>query len=361
MTTSTKQSNPAFSDNMAGIFEASLDLSAANKEHTVTLERVWPKALLIDPAIQRGVQKGEVNKIVSKFNPYAVGVITLSARPNDHGGEDYYVVDGQQRREASILADYAGQFMALVHRNLTLAEEAQLFLDLNFRRAVSAWDQFKNRVMAGEPQALAINEVLQITQVPVGTNKGFMAVSTADKIIREAEGRARLMWALQTIAAGYDMDGNGKCYDGRVIDGFAILYRWHGTRLNEKRLIERIRETGDGIKGLLGLAHTLQKVMGSNISVAVAQALVTTYNKGTHENSRNGMKLAPITARAPHKPVAPTQRTEGESPVFQTEDEPAEAGSKSNNMRTKYDRRPAPAGGPDINDDELDGVVDNDA
>lgn len=293
-------------------------LQENNSARSITIELVKPKSLLLDPAIQRGEQKGEVNAIADGFRADATGAVIVSARPKARGnGEDYFLVDGQQRRASALAAEYTGDFLAIVYRGLTLEEEAALFLAYNFRRAVSAWDKYKARVTAGEELALAVKEVLDLTAVPVG-GKGFVAIAAADKIMKEKNGRARLIWALNTISEAYNRDENGRCYAGNVIDGFAIFFAWHGARANTARLVTKLVEHGD-VSDLISLAHTHKRINGGSLPLAIAQALITIYNKNTHSDARNGHRLSPITSRFPSKAnQVPTQR--GKAAVVETVD-----------------------------------------
>lgn len=300
-------------------------LTDHNSSTSIALELVYPKNLLLDHEIQRSEQKGEVNAIAGNFRADATGAVIVSARPKARGtGEDYYLVDGQQRRAAALAAGYDKQFLAIVYRGLTFEQEAELFLAYNYRRAVSAWDKYKARVSAQEPLAMAVKEVLDLTAVPVGGSKGFQAISTADKIIQEKNGRARLIWGLNTISEAYAGEGTdgstGNPYAGQVIDGFAIFFAWHGARANTNRLVTKLKEHGD-VKDLLSLAHTHQRINGGSTSLALAQALVTIYNKNTHSDARNGHRLSPITSRIPSKSqTVPAQRATKVEEISAVED-----------------------------------------
>ena len=99
--------------------------------------------LTVDPVVQRTrLSEPKVRKIFANFNPDALGVITVSLRKD----LTYVVLDGMHRVEAvRRLTDNTGTMAAHVLEGLSLAEEAEIFLDLNFSPGVDV--KYAERVL----------------------------------------------------------------------------------------------------------------------------------------------------------------------------------------------------------------------
>lgn len=279
------------------IAKVNQEFRATNPDHRVVLEWVDYKTLEIDPEIQRDEEAGEITHIVNNFNPAALGTLTISARIDEAGQKRLFVVDGQQRQAALTQLDYPRQVRALVHYNLTVEEEAALFLQLNYRRAVGAWNQFKARRKAKDSQALAIWALLQELGIPTGGSKGFTAIGTADKIYRQTDGADRLAWALRMVRDIYDSMGEGGCYDGRVIEAFSMVYAHYGKvlrRKDEEDLMAKLSAVGGGIKSLIGHGQTIKLVNGGHISTGIANAILDRFNKFKRGQAKNGTRLPHI-------------------------------------------------------------------
>lgn len=272
----TSKTRPATADEIAH----ELAEKTSNPDHRVVLEWVNPSELYVDAEIQRDEQLREVNRIMSKFNPNALGTIILSARYDQQGRKRLFIIDGLQRVSVVKRLDRTDDLRALVHYGLTVEEEAELFLTYNFRQAVNAWDQFKARRRAHEQQALDIWNMLKTLNIMVGSSRGFQAIGTADKIYGQKDGPARLFWALKMVRDIYDPDGEAGCYDGRLIEAFSMLYAHYGPRfIDEGNLKGKLLAHGGGWKGLIGAGQTNKQVNGGHIATGIANAILNVYNK----------------------------------------------------------------------------------
>lgn len=271
-----------------------------NPDHKVILEYVNLNELEIDPDIQRGIETPEVNHIVANFNPAALGAITVSARYNDQGVRKLYVVDGQQRTEASKRVNFDEPLRAFVHYGLSKKEEAQLFLDLNYRRSVNAWSKFKARRTAEDPLTLQIWGLLEELKIPVTGNRGFTAISTAEKIAKQSNGLDRLRWAVTIVRDVYD-DGDGGVYDGRVIEAFSMIYAHYGTFINVTDLKDKLASAQGGIKALIGHGQTNKQVNGGHIATGIANAILSLYNKYRRADAKRPSRLPSLGTRQKFK------------------------------------------------------------
>jgi hypothetical protein len=277
--------------------EVARDLAEAtsNPDHRVVVEWVSPVVLKTDPEIQRDEQVREVNKIVNKFNPNALGTLVLSARYNTHGERELFIIDGLQRVTVVKKLGRTQDMRALVHYGLTVEEEAELFLTYNFRQAVNAWDQFKARRRAHEHQALDIWSMLKNLGIMTGSSRGFQAIGTADKIYAQKDGPTRLFWALKMVRDIYDPAGEAGCYDGRLIEAFSMIYAHFGGGLvNERSLQEKLRSYSNDWRSLIGAGQTNKQVNGGHIATGIANAIINIYNKSKRTDSKRSTRLPNI-------------------------------------------------------------------
>lgn len=266
---------------------------ASSPNHRFGYKWVNLEDLVVDPRIQRGEEATEISHIANNWNPAAVGTLTLSQRV-ENGRTVLIILDGQQRRAAGLKVGHKDQVQAIVHENLTLAEEAELFLDLNYRRSVNSWTQFRVARTAGDPVAQSIGLVLDELNIPLGGPKGFSAVVMARRVARRQGGLTHLHWALRQVQKIYDSAGEGGVYDGRVVEAFAMLYREYSTLIDEDNLHKKLARVGGGVDDLIGHGHTVQKVSErTKIAKAIARAIALRYNVGKPKGSPHVLPMIP--------------------------------------------------------------------
>lgn len=115
-------------------------------------------AMFVPTEYQRPVVRAIVNKIISGLDDKLFGVLTLSEREPGM----FAVLDGQQRltgvRELG-LGDR--RLPAVVHRGLSVEEEARIFWQMNSsaRRGLTAEEVFRGRLVGNDPAALDIRRI----------------------------------------------------------------------------------------------------------------------------------------------------------------------------------------------------------
>lgn len=271
---------------------ASREFKSVNPNHRTETGTVTVKdTFLIDPDIQRGEVGREIDKFSRDFDPMALGTLTISVR--DDGV--WSVVDGQQRLATSRKVEYEEPIPVVFHYGLTKAEEARLFLALNDRTGVTALSRFKTRVTSGEAAALGIKQILDDLDIALGGMNGFSAILTADKIYNQKNGPGKLRWALEVVKTIYDTEGKGGCYNGDVIEAFALIYGHYAGLVDVTRLVEKLGSVGGGIHNLIGRGRTVQSVIpGTKIGEGIAEAILNHYNKGKRSNPAYPSRLAPL-------------------------------------------------------------------
>lgn len=300
--------------------ETSITFSGSNPNHRVEIiDGLDFRLFKIDPRIQRDQRPHEINKILKSFNPHALGVFTVSVREETAYDtknrattvQVQYLLDGQQRQEVLNRLNWDGTVTALVHYNLTLAEEARLFLDLNERDLVNPWDRYKNRLVAEEPQALAIKEILDQLRIRLGGPTGFSAISRADRIYaRGPKGVTNLRWALQVLKDVYGR------YDGRVMEALAFIHDEFADYIDTESLRAKLLHNAPDINRLTGQGLVVQQLYHCTVAVGIAEAIIGFYNKHTRKGGKTTSALPSLINRN----RKPSWRNKEELARFRDED-----------------------------------------
>jgi hypothetical protein len=255
--------------------EASLELGLPMPK----LERIKVDRFVIDMRVQRPEDPRKLADLTANFEPAALGIWSASRRP---GNGLLVLLDAQHRWKASQANDWAGEVLTNVWEGLTLQQEAKLFRLLNNTTKAGALALYRIAVTEGDPQAVAIQAVLDRHEVPVGNVDGFHAVAAARRVASGHGGIAALEWAVNLVVTAW---GSRKEHmDGRLIEALAMLYIHYGTEVDPDRLRVKMTGVANGVHGLIGKARTIRELNGGRIQVALAEALVSVYNDGLRKN-----------------------------------------------------------------------------
>lgn len=239
--------------------------------------------LIVDHDIQRfKLDLAKVERIVANFNPAAVGVITVSRRKFG----DQIILDGWHRVQAiKELTDGAGTVLCHVHEGLEVAEEAQLFLDLNAGNQPTLLEKFRARKVAGDPVAQAIAEITAAyhwSVDPEPRSGNVQCVGALERIYRRSEKMEsdpnQLLAAFLVITRAWDYDRFGA--QAVILEGISSVYGYYGSKLNLDRLVEQLKVYKNGPHGLHTDATQMAKIRHGKVSMAVAELIVNHYNKG---------------------------------------------------------------------------------
>lgn len=254
---------------------------------------VWHEILQIpvgelemDRRVQRqGLNMSKVRHIVKHYNEQAIGMVTVSWRSNDAK----IIVDGQHRWEAKrIVTDNLGSMKADVWHGLTLAQEAQMFLDLNETTQPPVIDKFRVRLNTdGESGDIArdIQELVgaygwTVSRVPANGNINCIrVVERLYALSKKLEAQPNLVQAaVLVITRAWGNDRHGT--QGAFIEGIGRMFAEYGSQLDIDHLINVVKTQEGGPQSLLGKAQQLAAIRKSKVSMAVAELLVGDYNKG---------------------------------------------------------------------------------
>lgn len=251
------------------------------------VENVPVAKLMVDPDVQRVVDKTRVDKMVKDYQPSALGAIVVSRRSDG----THHVVDGQHRVQATIAAGYGdGEVTCLVYEGLTRSEEAALFRRLNNSRSVNAVDKFRVRVVEGDDSAVQLNALLgrHGWTVAQDKNDGYLAGIAAlervhvGKVNGPGTAHEVTETLIQVITEAWGHDANG--VRGEITGGLGALLLRFGTRVDRVKLVSELRQFPSGPLGLVGRAKGLRDFRGGLVTDAVAEVVVELLNKNRRTN-----------------------------------------------------------------------------
>lgn len=251
--------------------------------------------LRLDPRINRNVDTARVKRYVRDFDADAIGVIQVSVRGNGNGNgrglsNGTFIVDGQHRTLAMMemgWGDQGQKIPCMVHRGLTLQQEADLFLKLNNYRLMNHTEKFMKRVVAKDPTALLISALVREQGWKISAQVGdgqIPATASLEKVYsntRLAAGNAHpdeLRAVLETIHAAW---GNAKeGLKGDIIQGLGSIFLRDGHLIDRKRLVAKLSKYAGGANGIVGAARGFRQIHSMPIARAVAAVIRAEYNKG---------------------------------------------------------------------------------
>lgn len=231
---------------------------------------------------QRGLNRRRVERIKDNFDPYAIGRIQV-AQVNG----TFHIVDGQHRVEA--VRELWGEKEMVpcdVIPAHSPAEAAELFLKVNDeRKPVQAIDRFRIAVVAGRPDEVEVNALLESLGYEVGfdsTDGTFAAVGAAMSVYRK-HGADTLKDALLVIRATWGMTRDS--VHSSLVQGYASLLASQGPHVDRKRLVDRVAKEYTPAR-LIGAAKTSREMFRGTVPSNVERVLVATYNHGLRTEIR---------------------------------------------------------------------------
>lgn len=214
------------------------------------LVELHAKEFSLDLKVQRALNEARADAMSEDFQPHALGLVTASRRADGHT----YILDGSHRISAARKASYDGLIACRLFENLTLKEEASLFLTLNSSRSVQAIDRFKVRVTEGEPVACGINKVLQTYGLHVdwANNQSLGVISAIGALetvytganVREKGTYPELVdKVVRTLSKAYGEKADRATYSRVMLEGLGIFIATFGSRIEYDRLVYALQGT----------------------------------------------------------------------------------------------------------------------
>lgn len=248
-----------------------------SNDQGVRIGKVRPSDVIVDPAVQRGLSVQRAQEMADRFDPSAVGVITVSDRDGRR-----YVVDGQHRVEAAKLAGQGNVTLdAKIYTGLTRVEEAKLFISLNSARIPHAIARFKVRLQAHDPVPVAIDSILALHGWEVGTPgvKGKVsAVSSLEVVwaLDPAEERKIFDTTIRLITATWGHEAEG--VSAPVLGGVSIFVNRYAGQFDLPALAKKMTAAWASPGALVGMGKSLKASRGGKLSTCVGEIIHSTYN-----------------------------------------------------------------------------------
>lgn len=230
--------------------------------------------LIVDPNVQRSLDRSRVARIADDLDLDAIGIITVSHR----GNGSYHVIDGQHRVEALRLAGGDGERVSCrIFNGLAVEEEARLFRLLNNTKSLQALERFRVRVIEGDPVAVSIHDILSRHgwKLTGGVGDGAFAAVAAIQRIWERD-QAAVERTIVTITRAWGHASIAS--NGHLVEGIGLVYARYGEAVNDASLSDRLARYAGGPGRLIGAARGLQDTYRFTVSVAVADIVVELYN-----------------------------------------------------------------------------------
>ena len=238
-----------------------------------------------DPSYQRPLEMTKVARIKRTFNVNALGVFTVSKRSN-HG---IYIIDAQHRneviRQLMLDGDHDGLVACHVFHDLSVAEEAQMYLELNYSSQPTPLQKFKARQTANDPSATEISKYLSYygwTIHPVRGKATIQAIAAVDKVYalsQKIEAEPNLVqMVILTISRAWGDDENAG--QGAIFLGLGQFFAEYTDKIDVDRLIAKLVDYKGGPSALINNARQLATLQGWKLHSTVASLVVEEYNKG---------------------------------------------------------------------------------
>lgn len=234
--------------------------------------------LTIDHSYQRDLVNSRVRAIAEDLDLDRLGTLTISQRSNGA----LVVVDGQHRVEA---VRFHGldewEVTCRVYVDLTREQEAELYRHLNNTRRITAWDDFKAGLVAGDDECRDIARIARATGWEVASSAGdgkVCCVSTLRSLYRREGGAAALKAALHDAREAWGDNAIG--VEKGVLGGLTLLHLSCNGELDRPALIRKLAKAKGGPAGILGTARQLAELRRQPLARLCAAVIAEHYNRG---------------------------------------------------------------------------------
>lgn len=252
-----------------------------------TVEMVDVSKLEIDPKMQRDhLDIRKIERIKRDYNPDALGIITASKR----NAVETVILDGGHRWRATVeVTENQGKLLTRVFTGLTRQEEAVLFLLLNSGNQPNLLDKFRINLVAENPIAVGIDNIVKqfgLGVGPAGNDNMVQCVGAMRRVyIMSLKGEYDpnlLDLSLRAITNAWGRDSQGT--QAVIIEGIALFLAKNSANVDFARTSDRLKVFPGGAMGLHAKARANAANRGMRMPHSVADLVTDIYNKGL--NSR---------------------------------------------------------------------------
>lgn len=237
--------------------------------------------LVVDTTYQRGLEPRKVQRIASEFDPDSFGSLVVSERPDG----TMAIIDGGHRVAAYRELGWSDQKVpATVLRNLTVEDEARIFSTYNENRTKpKAADIFRADVIAGKPDAVAVNDVVEGLGLRVSVSPGPNAIRSVKTLLRIHKiGGSKLVHdTLWTVLSAYT-DHHSNTFNHDFMFALSVVIR-DNKDINMSRLAKTIGKRGTP-SAFLADGRSVASLTETKPLNETANLIVRTYNKGLRKD-----------------------------------------------------------------------------
>lgn len=252
------------------------------KQRASSLRWVPIVEMKVSPKAQREFKEAHAAEFAADFDLEALGFPVVNQRDGS-----YWIVDGQHRVAALKMIGWEDQkIQCEVYHDLSEAEEAELFLRRDKRRAVQAFDRFRIGIVAGRDIECDINRIVQGSGLRVSTDDSDRSISAVGSLYRTYRngGPVTLGRAIRILRDGFPEDGNA--FRREMLDGAGLICQRYNGELDDKEVVAKLAALRGGAMTVMRKAAKLRAGTGEALGQCVAAALVEVTNSG-----RGGKKL----------------------------------------------------------------------
>lgn len=228
---------------------------------------------------QRPLDAKRAARIAADFDPDLLGIPVVMVRDGA-----YWILDGQHRIEALRLLGWSEQMVQCeVLDGITDARAAKLFGGRNDDVSLQALPRFTAAVVAGEADAVAVNEIVESVglRVAIAHDDGVAAVKALMGVYRPRSGKATngdaLRNTLEIIKASWG--ASRETMQAPLISGLGMVFTRHNGGVDKNVMRQKLARYPGGASGLIGDARGVRQVFGGSLPHAVATIAVSEYNK----------------------------------------------------------------------------------
>jgi hypothetical protein len=239
-----------------------VDVTAATAVAAVGayIDAVHADELFVDQSYQRPVDMGRARKLAAAWDRRLGRVIEFSDRGQGQHPR-YAVIDGQHRWEAARRRDPQALLVASIHEKLSVADEARLFDRLNReRRRPSTWDHRHARKGSGDPEVLAIEQVVSDLglRIDAAPREGNMRCTATLERLAALGGVELVRETLQLIVGLWDLRLDA--FDAPIVYSIGLIQHHLRDRIDAERL-------ADALLGVIPLAlRTHAAALGETVT-----------------------------------------------------------------------------------------------
>ena len=252
--------------------------------------KVAAHTLRIHPLAQRQLVPSKLRRLMAEMDLDAIGVLHAVEYEID-GVICIWIIDGQHRWRA--LTDLGlGEWIVevKVHMDVTdSARASELFLKLNDRALVSAFDKFDNEVKAAFPAALGIVAILRERGVELSrsSSDGKILCVTALKNLFNIDQGETLELTLDTVLGAWGRTASA--VEGKLLEGIGLIYHVYDGSVDQAMLTKKLSKYPGGASAVLGDAKGLRGHRKAALSRCVAQTIIEAYNTGRRKGKLDAL------------------------------------------------------------------------